>query len=77
MVYTIEVFQHIQEVDAIVVVCLEDWIPYLRSQVENRHEKCMERMRMQSSSTSRLLALSTPWTTGRAILKASGLQNRF
>ena len=34
VVYTIEVFQHIQEVDAIVVACLEDWIPYLRSQVE-------------------------------------------
>ena len=34
VVYTIEVFEHIQEVDAIVVVCLEDWIPYLRRQVE-------------------------------------------
>ena len=34
VVYTIEVFQHIQTVDAIVVVCLEDWIPYLRGQVE-------------------------------------------
>jgi len=34
VVYTIEVFQHIQEVDGIVVACLEDWIPYLRSQVE-------------------------------------------
>ena len=34
VVYTIEVFQHTQEVDAIVVVCLEDWIPYLRSLVE-------------------------------------------
>ena len=34
VVYTIEVFQHIQEVDAIVVACLEDWIPYLRRQVE-------------------------------------------
>ena len=34
VVYTIEVFHHIQEVDAIVVVCLEDWIPYLRRQVE-------------------------------------------
>jgi len=34
VVYTIEVFQHIQKVDAIVVVCLEDWIPYLRSQVD-------------------------------------------
>ena len=34
VVYTIEVFQHIQEVDAIVVVCLQDWIPYLRGLVE-------------------------------------------
>ena len=34
VVYTIEVFQHIQEVDAIVVACLEDWIPYLRRQVK-------------------------------------------
>lgn len=34
VVYTIEVFQHIQKVDAIVVVCLDDWIPYLRSQIE-------------------------------------------
>ncbi len=37
MVYTIEVFQNIQEVDAIVVVCLEDWIPYLRAQVKKCH----------------------------------------
>ena len=34
VVYTIEIFQHIAEIDGIVVVCLEDWIPYLRSQVE-------------------------------------------
>ena len=34
VVYTIEVFQHIQEVDAIVVACLQDWIPYLRGLVE-------------------------------------------
>jgi len=34
VVYTIEVFQHIPEVDAIVVVCLQDWIPYLRGLVE-------------------------------------------
>lgn len=34
VVYAIEVFQHVQEVDAIVVVCLDDWIPYLRRQVE-------------------------------------------
>ena len=37
VVYTIEVFQHIHEVDAIVVVCLEDWIPYLRTQVKKYH----------------------------------------
>lgn len=34
VVYTIEAFQHIQQVDAIVVACLDDWIPYLRSQIE-------------------------------------------
>ena len=34
VIYTIEVFQQIRQVDAVVVVCLEDWIPYLRSQVE-------------------------------------------
>lgn len=34
VVYTIEVFQHIPEIGGIVVACLEDWIPYLRSQVE-------------------------------------------
>ncbi len=34
VVYTIEIFQHIAEIDGIVVACLEDWIPYLRSQVE-------------------------------------------
>jgi 2-C-methyl-D-erythritol 4-phosphate cytidylyltransferase len=34
VVYTIEIFQHIAEIDGIVVACLEDWIPYLRIQVE-------------------------------------------
>ena len=34
VVYSIEIFQHIQEIDAIVVACLEDWIPYLRTQIE-------------------------------------------
>lgn len=34
MVYTIEIFQHILDIDGIVVACLEDWIPYLRSQVK-------------------------------------------
>ena len=34
VVYTIEAFQHNPQVDAIVVACLEDWIPYLRGKVE-------------------------------------------
>ncbi len=34
VVYTIEIFQHIPDIDGIVVACLEDWIPYLRSQVK-------------------------------------------
>jgi len=33
-IYTIEIFQRIPEVDGIIVACLEDWIPYLQSQVE-------------------------------------------
>lgn len=37
VVYTIEIYQRLQEIDGIVVVCLEDWIPYLRSQVEKYH----------------------------------------
>jgi len=37
VVYTIEIFQHIPEIDGIVVVCLEDWIPYLRIQVRKFH----------------------------------------
>ena len=43
VVYTIEIFQHIQEIDAIVVACLEDWIPYLRTQIEKYNlEKVVE-----------------------------------
>ena len=34
VIYTIEIFQHIAEIDGIVVACLEDWIPYLRIQVK-------------------------------------------
>ena len=34
VIYTIEIFQHIAEIDGIVVACLEDWIPYLRTQVK-------------------------------------------
>ena len=37
VVYTIEIFQQIPEIDGIVVACLEDWIPYLRSQVKKYH----------------------------------------
>ena len=37
VVYTIEIFQHIPEIDGIVVACLEDWIPYLRIQVRKYH----------------------------------------
>ena len=37
VVYTIEIFQHIPEIDGIVVACLEDWIPYLRIQVRKFH----------------------------------------
>lgn len=34
LIYTIEVFQMISEVDGIIVACLKDWIPYLKSQLE-------------------------------------------
>lgn len=34
VVYTIEVFQNHPEIDHIIVVCLEGWIPYLKQQVE-------------------------------------------
>jgi len=34
VVYTIEAFQQNAMVDAIVVACLEDWIPYLRGKIE-------------------------------------------
>lgn len=34
IVYTIEVFENHPEIDAIVVVCLESWIPYLRKCIE-------------------------------------------
>ena len=37
VVYTIEIFQYIPEIDGIVVACLEDWIPYLRIQVRKFH----------------------------------------
>ena len=35
IIYTIEVFENHPDIDAIVVVCLESWIPYLR--------KCLEK----------------------------------
>ena len=34
IVYTMEAFQQNTMVDAIVVACLEDWIPYLRDKIE-------------------------------------------
>ena len=34
VVYTLELFQHCPAIDGIVVACLEDWIPYLRGQIE-------------------------------------------
>ena len=34
LVYTIEVFQQHPMIDGIIVVCLEDWIPYLRQQLD-------------------------------------------
>lgn len=34
LIYTIEVFHMISEVDGIIVVCLKDWIPYLKSLLE-------------------------------------------
>lgn len=37
VVYTIEIFQHIPEIEGIVVACLEDWIPYLRIQMRKFH----------------------------------------
>lgn len=30
LIYTLEIFENHQDVDAIIVVCLESWIPYLR-----------------------------------------------
>lgn len=34
IIHTIEAFEHHPEIDAIVVVCLKDWIPYLESLLE-------------------------------------------
>ena len=43
LIYTIGLFQAIAEIDGIVVVCLEDWIPYLKSLIkENRLTKVVE-----------------------------------
>ena len=30
IVHTIEIFEHHQEIDGIIVVCVEDWIPYMQ-----------------------------------------------
>lgn len=35
IVYTLEVFENHPKIDAIVVVCLEDWIPFLRKKLEH------------------------------------------
>lgn len=37
LIYTIEVFQRISKIDGIIVVCLKDWIPYLKSLLEKYH----------------------------------------
>ena len=37
LAYTIEAFQQHPAIDAIVVVCLESWIPYLQQQLETFH----------------------------------------
>jgi 2-C-methyl-D-erythritol 4-phosphate cytidylyltransferase 1 len=33
LIYTVEVFEEHRDIDAIVVVCLKDWIPYLRQEL--------------------------------------------
>lgn len=35
IIYTLEVFDKHPDIDAIVVVCLEDWIPYLQELIKN------------------------------------------
>lgn len=35
IVYTLEVFENHPKIDVIVVVCLEDWIPFLRKKLEH------------------------------------------
>lgn len=37
VVYTLEVFEQHSDVDGVVVVCLENWIPYLRRQITKYH----------------------------------------
>ena len=37
VLYTLEVFEQHPEIDGIVVVCLENWIPYLRRQIKKHH----------------------------------------
>ena len=37
IVYTLEVFEEHEDIDGIVVVCLADWIPYMRKLVEKYH----------------------------------------
>lgn len=37
IVYTLEQFQHHNQIDGIIVVCLESWIPYLNQLLERYH----------------------------------------
>ena len=37
IIYTLEHFQHHPKIDGIVVVCLEDWIPYCKELLEKFH----------------------------------------
>lgn len=39
VIYTLEVFEQHSDIDGVVVVCLEDWIPYLRNQITKYHLK--------------------------------------
>ena len=35
--YTLEIFQHHHDIDAIIVACLDGWIPYLERQITRFH----------------------------------------
>ena len=38
IIHTLEVFDSHPDIDAIVVACLEEWIPYLQELIEKRQE---------------------------------------